>query len=108
MISLTDDALAEVKRLMAAQNLTGAFLRMGVRGGGCSGLSYSLDFDTELGPHDRRFEVDRITVVVDVKSYLYLNGVTLDYVRHGLTAGFVFQNPNVRQTCGCGNSFAPR
>jgi iron-sulfur cluster assembly protein len=108
MIALTDDALAEVKRLMAAQNLTGAFLRMGVRGGGCSGLSYSLDFDTELGAHDKRFEVDGITLVVDAKSYLYLCSTTLDYVRRGLTAGFVFQNPNVRQTCGCGSSFAPR
>ena len=108
MITLTDDAMAEVKRLMAAQKLIGAFLRMGVRGGGCSGLSYSLDFDSELGSHDRRFEVDGITVVVDAKSYLYLCGTTLDYVQHGLTGGFVFENPNVRQTCGCGSSFAPR
>jgi iron-sulfur cluster assembly protein len=108
MITLTDAARAEVKRLMAAQKLSGAFLRMGVRGGGCSGLSYSLDFDSELGPHDRRFEVDGITVVVDAKSYLYLCGTALDYVQRGLTGGFVFQNPNVRQTCGCGSSFAPR
>ena len=108
MITLTEAALNEVKRLMASQNLTAVYLRMGVRGGGCSGLSYSLDFDTELGPHDRSFDVDGVTVVVDPKSYLYLNGTTLDYVRRGLTSGFSFQNPNVRQTCGCGSSFAPQ
>ena len=108
MITLTDAAIREVKRVMAAQNLTGVFLRMGVRGGGCSGLSYSIDFDTELGSHDRSFEVDGIKVVVDAKSYLYLNGTTLDYVTSGLTGGFTFQNPNARQSCGCGSSFTPR
>jgi len=108
MITLTEAAANEVKRLMAAQNLTGVYLRLGVRGGGCSGLSYSLEFDREPGPHDRSFEVDGVTVVVDPKSYLYLNGTTLDYVQRGLTGGFSFQNPNVRQTCGCGSSFAPQ
>ncbi len=108
MISLTEAAVREVKRLMVAQNLTGAFLRMGVRGGGCSGFSYSLELDTESRPHDRSFEVDGVKVVVDAKSYLYLNGTTLDYVTSGLTGGFTFQNPNVKQTCGCGSSFAPQ
>ena len=108
MITMTETAEREVKRLMAAQNLTGVFLRMGVCGGGCSGLSYSLEFDTELGPHDRSFEVDGIKVVVDAKSYFYLNGTTLDYVRRGLAGGFTFRNPNVRQTCGCGSSFVPQ
>ena len=108
MIALTEAAVREVKRLMAAQNLAGAFLRMGVRGGGCSGLSYVLEFDTELDSRDRSFEVDGIKVVVDAKSYLYLNGTNLDYVTSGLTRGFTFQNPNVRQACGCGNSFTPR
>lgn len=108
MITLTEAGIREVKRLMAAQNLTGAFLRMGVRGGGCSGLSYFLEFDTELGPHDRKFEADGVTVVVDPKSYLYLNGTTLDYAMGGLTGGFTFRNPNARHTCGCGSSFAPQ
>lgn len=107
MIALTEPAVTEVKELMAAQNLTGVFSRLGVRGGGCAGLSYSLEFDSELGSHDKSFEVDGITVVVDAKSYLYLNGTTLDYVRHGLTSGFTVQNPNARQSCGCGSSFAP-
>ncbi len=107
MITLTEAAVKEVKRVMAEQNAAHAFLRMGVRGGGCAGLSYSIEFDTEVGPHDRWFEVDGVTVVVERKSYFYLNGTTLDYVQHGLTAGFIFHNPNVRQTCGCGISFAP-
>lgn len=107
MITLTEAAVREVKRVMAAQNLSDAFLRIAVRGGGCSGLSYFLDFDTELGPHDRTFEVEGVKVVVDAKSYLYLNGSTLDYVANGLAGSFVFKNPNVRQTCGCGSSFSP-
>lgn len=108
MITLTEAAVKEVKRVMGEQNLPNVFLRVGVRGGGCAGLSYSLEFDTELGSHDRRFDVDGITVVVDAKSYFYLNGTTLEYVQHGLTSGFVFQNPNARQTCGCGSSFTPQ
>ena len=108
MITLTGSAIREVKRVMAEQNLTHAFLRVGVRGGGCAGLSYFLAFDTERFPHDRSFEVDGVTVVVDTKSYFYLNGTTLDFVQHGLTRGFVFRNPNARQTCGCGSSFTPQ
>lgn len=107
MITLTEAAAREVKRVMATQNLTDAFLRLGVRGGGCSGLSYFLELDTELGPHDRTFEVQGVKVVVDAKSYLYLNGSTVDYAASGLVGSFVFKNPNVRQTCGCGSSFSP-
>src|SRR5207247_11409774 len=74
--------------------------------GGCSGLSYSLEFDSEIGPHDKEFEIDGIKVVVDKKSYLYLNGTTLDYVQQGLTGGFTFQNPSAKSSCGCGTSFS--
>jgi iron-sulfur cluster assembly protein len=106
-VSLTEAAVRKVKELRQAQNLPEAvFLRMGVRGGGCSGLSYLLEFDTEKTPHDREFEVDGIKVVVDKKSYLYLNGTTLDYVQQGLTGGFTFINPNAKSTCGCGTSFS--
>lgn len=106
-VSLTEAAIRQVKELRKAQNLPETvFLRMGVRGGGCSGLSYLLEFDTEKTPHDREFEVDGIKVVVDKKSYLYLNGTTLDYVQHGLTGGFTFINPNAKSTCGCGTSFS--
>jgi iron-sulfur cluster assembly protein len=104
-VSLTPAAVKRVKDLMASQNLEHAFLRMGVKGGGCSGLTYDLQFDTDLRKHDKQFEVDGVKVVVDVKSYLYLNGSTLDYVTQGLTGGFMFVNPNAKSSCGCGTSF---
>jgi iron-sulfur cluster assembly protein len=105
-VNLSEAAVKQVKQLMAAQNLENVFLRMGVKGGGCSGLSYSLEFDSELGPHDKTFDVDSIKVVCDAKSYLYLNGITLDYVTQGLTGGFTFVNPSAKSTCGCGTSFS--
>ncbi len=105
-VNLSEAAVNQVKQLIAAQNLENVFLRMGVKGGGCSGLSYSLEFDSELGPHDKTFDVDGIKVVVDAKSYLYLNGTTLDYVTQGLTGGFTFLNPSAKSSCGCGTSFS--
>jgi iron-sulfur cluster assembly protein len=104
-VSMTPVAVSRVKELMTAQKLADAFLRMGVRGGGCSGMTYDLQFDNELRKHDKQFEVDGVKVVVDVKSYLYLNGTTLDYVTQGLTGGFTFVNPNAKSSCGCGTSF---
>jgi iron-sulfur cluster assembly protein len=106
-VELSENATKQVKQLKQAQNLPeNVFLRMGVKGGGCSGMSYSLEFDTELGPHDKEFEIDGIKVVVDKKSYLYLNGTTLDYVQQGLTGGFTFINPQAKSSCGCGTSFS--
>jgi iron-sulfur cluster assembly protein len=102
---LTGTAVKQVKHLMEAQDLPNVFLRMGVKGGGCSGLSYSLEFDTEVGPHDKKFDIEGIQVVCDAKSYLYLNGTILDYVTEGLTGGFTFRNPQAKSTCGCGTSF---
>jgi iron-sulfur cluster assembly protein len=104
-VSMTPGAVSRVKELMARENLENAFLRMGVRGGGCSGMTYDLQFDNELRKHDKQFEVDGVKVVVDVKSYLYLNGTTLDFVKQGLTGGFTFVNPNAKSSCGCGTSF---
>jgi iron-sulfur cluster assembly protein len=104
-VSMTPVAANRVKELMATQKVENAFLRMGVRGGGCSGMTYDLQFDNELRKHDKQFEVDGVKVVVDVKSYLYLNGTTLDYVTQGLTGGFTFVNPNAKSSCGCGTSF---
>lgn len=107
MVELSEAAVRQVKELKRQQDLPdSAFLRMGVRGGGCSGLSYALEFDTELGPHDKEFEIDGVKVVVDRKSYIYLNGTKLDYVRQGLTSGFTFINPNAKSSCGCGTSFS--
>ena len=105
-LGLTETASKHVKKILEEQKLQGVFLRMGVKGGGCSGLSYSLEFDSELGPHDKKFDVDGVTVVCDAKSYLYLNGITLDYVTQGLTGGFAFVNPNAKSSCGCGTSFS--
>jgi len=104
-VNLSESAVKQVKQLIASQSLEGTYLRMGVKGGGCSGLSYNLEFDTEIGPHDKVFEVDGVKVAVDAKSYLYLNGTTLDYVTQGLTGGFTFVNPQAKSTCGCGSSF---
>ena len=105
-LALTEKATQQVKKLLEDQNLHGVFLRMGVKGGGCSGLSYSLEFDSELGPHDKKFDIDGIQVVCDAKSYLYLNGTTLDYVTEGLQGGFTFNNPQAKSSCGCGTSFS--
>ena len=105
-VALTEAAVKQVKQLMDAQKLEHVYLRMGVKGGGCSGLSYSLEFDNEIGPHDKKFDIDGIQVVCDKKSYLYLNGTTLDYVMQGLTGGFTFVNPNAKSSCGCGTSFS--
>ena len=106
-VVLSEAAVRQVKSLKQTQNLPDTvFLRMGVKGGGCSGLSYALEFDSETGPHDKEFEIDGVKVVVDRKSYLYLNGTTLDYVTQGLTGGFTFVNPQAKSSCGCGTSFA--
>jgi iron-sulfur cluster assembly protein len=105
-VTLTEKASKQVKKLMQEQKLEQVFLRMGVKGGGCSGLSYSLEFDTEKGKHDKTFEIDGVPVVVDAKSYLYLNGTTLDYVTEGLQGGFTFVNPQAKSSCGCGTSFS--
>ena len=105
-IALTETAAKQVRKLMSDQNLENVYLRMGVKGGGCSGLSYSLEFDSEAGPRDKKFDLEGIPVVCDAKSYLYLNGITLDYVTQGLTGGFTFVNPSAKSSCGCGTSFS--
>ena len=106
-LALSEAAVSQVKQLKDTQNLSDeVFLRVGVKGGGCSGMSYSLEFDTEMGPHDKQFDIDGVKVVCDRKSYLYLNGTTLDYVKQGLTGGFTFVNPQAKSTCGCGTSFS--
>ena len=104
-VSMTPVAVNRVKELMTSQKVDNAFLRMGVRGGGCSGMTYDLQFDNELRKHDKQFEIDGVKVVVDAKSYLYLNGTTLDYTDGLNGTGFTFTNPNATGTCGCGTSF---
>ncbi|HKQ04194.1 MAG TPA: iron-sulfur cluster assembly accessory protein [Blastocatellia bacterium] len=107
VLQLTEQAAARIREIMRDNGLTEGGLRVGVQGGGCSGLSYNLALDTEQRPGDRVFEHDGVKVFVDMKSLLYLNGATLDWKDEGLMQrGFTFINPNSSGDCGCGESFA--
>jgi iron-sulfur cluster assembly accessory protein len=104
-ISLTPNAIAKVKEIMSQQNPVPAGLRVGVVGGGCSGFSYSMSFENAGGMMDKTFEMDGLKVFVDATSVMYLNGCVVDYLETLEGAGFKFENPNVKSTCGCGSSF---
>lgn len=108
-IYVSDKAKEKVAKLMEDAGIAGDtsyFLRVGVVGGGCSGLSYKLDFDNEKKPTDQVFEDNGVKVVTDLKSFLYLVNTTLDF-SDGLNGkGFYFSNPNASRTCGCGESFS--
>lgn len=104
-ISLTPTAVSKVKEIMNQQNPVPAGLRIGVVGGGCSGFSYSMSFENAPGVMDKTFNFDGLKVFVDATSAMYLNGCTVDYVETLEAAGFKFENPNVKSTCGCGSSF---
>lgn len=106
IVTLTPNAITEVRRLQEVQGLEGAALRLGVKGGGCSGLSYTVNFDTEMGPYDQSYEVDGIRVIVDMKSAIYLQGTQLDYQKDLVSGQFKFSNPNAAKSCGCGESFS--
>jgi iron-sulfur cluster assembly protein len=104
MIQVTPKAVAKIKQAMSAHHLEGG-LRLGVLGGGCSGLSYQFKYDRAPRTSDKVFEYDGVKVFVDPKSYLYLHGLILDYQESLLQSGFVFENPNAKKSCGCGTSF---
>jgi iron-sulfur cluster assembly accessory protein len=104
-INLTPNATTKVKEIMAQQNPVPAGLRVGVVGGGCSGFSYSMQFENSAGMMDKVFNFDGLKVFVDATSVMYLNGCIVDYVETLEGAGFKFENPNVKSTCGCGSSF---
>src|SRR6202789_2171895 len=105
-VSLTANAIAKVKEIMAQQNPVPAGLRVGVVGGGCSGFSYSMSFENGAGMMDKVFDMDGLKVYVDATSLMYLNNCIVDYVETLEGAGFKFENPNVKSTCGCGSSFS--
>lgn len=107
MITVTDKAKSKVEELIKSSDLNESyFLRVSVAGGGCSGLSYKLDFDNEIKPGDQFFEDKGIKISLDMKSFLYLAGTELDF-SDGLNGkGFNFNNPNASRTCGCGESFS--
>jgi iron-sulfur cluster assembly protein len=103
-ITLTEKAAAHVKRNLEKRG-KGCGLRLGVRTTGCSGLAYQLEYVDEPAVEDQEFESNGVKVFVDPKSLAYLDGTELDFVREGLNEGFKFQNPNVKDECGCGESF---
>jgi iron-sulfur cluster assembly protein len=106
VVTLSESAMKEVKRLMNVQGQTEGGLRLGVKGGGCSGLSYTINFDEKIGEYDSVYDVDGIKVIVDAKSAIYLQGTQLDFQKDLMGGAFKFVNPNADKTCGCGESFS--
>jgi len=105
-LQLTDTAVIKVKEVLAQQTPRPAGLRVGVVGGGCSGFSYQMLFESQPTPMDKIVEFDGLKVFVDQISLMYLDGTEIDYIENLEGAGFKFQNPNVKSTCGCGSSFS--
>ena len=110
MIMMSDRAASEMKRLVLEQGLGEVFLRVGVKGGGCSGFSYTVGFDDKKNEVDqvsiKEWQPNDIEVVCDPKSFLYLNNTILDFSDGLMGRGFTFDNPNASKTCGCGESFS--
>ncbi|EDM45519.1 scaffold protein for iron-sulphur cluster assembly [unidentified eubacterium SCB49] len=108
MITVSEGAKTKIAQLMTEEgyNPTEDYVRVGVKSGGCSGLSYELKFDNSMGENDKLFEENNVKIAVDKKSFLYLVGTTLEYSGGLNGKGFVFNNPNANRTCGCGESFS--
>lgn len=107
IVSLTPKAVEQVRAAMAREGVPGHGLRVGVTGGGCSGMQYNLAFAAQPGSDDRVIEIDGVRIFVDATSQPHLQGITIDYVSGLHGAGFKFLNPNASRTCGCGSSFSP-
>jgi iron-sulfur cluster assembly accessory protein len=105
-LNLTPQAIAKVREIMATQDPLPSGLRIGVVGGGCSGFQYSMAFENQPGMMDKIFPFEDLKVFVDATSLMYLQGCTVDFVETTEAAGFKFDNPNVKSTCGCGSSFS--
>lgn len=106
VLTMTAKAIEMVKEAMAAENLAGQGLRVYVQGGGCSGFQYGLDFDKDPRAGDFEYAFDGLRVFVDPMSAMHLEGTVIDYVMGVSGAGFKFNNPNAKNTCGCGSSFS--
>jgi len=106
MIQLTETAVHKVNEILNMQEPKPAGLRIAVVGGGCSGFQYSMSFENQSGMMDKVFTFDGLKVFVDATSLMYLSGCTVDYVETLEAAGFKFENPNTKSTCGCGSSFS--
>ena len=107
-IKLTDAAVQQVKRLLTKDGRPEAFLRLGVKGGGCSGLEYVMKIDTQPKDIDLILELDGVRVACDAKSAVFLNGSVFDFTGNLIGGGFKFENPNAGRSCGCGTSFTPK
>lgn len=107
-IQVTEKALARIRSTLAKENISLAEggLRLGVQGGGCSGLTYGIQFDSQPRERDRIFQFGDVRIFIDPKSFIYLKGITLDYEETLMRQGFVFRNPNASSSCGCGGSFS--
>jgi len=105
-IDVTPKAIEKIRAAFAREGVTEGGLRLGVLGGGCSGLSYQFKFDSKPRPKDHVFNFDGVQIFVDPKSMLYLRGMTLDYKESLIHSGFAFENPNSQKSCGCGTSFS--
>ena len=106
VVLATDSALKKLKELKEVESAEGSFLRMGVKPGGCSGLSYEMFFDNEKSENDFTEQYGEVAIVVDSQSVDHIRGATLDYKEGLMETGFSIDNPNVSRTCGCGNSFS--
>ena len=107
-ITVTEKAVAQIRKVLAKENIPASAggLRLGVQGGGCSGMSYVLRFETQADEHDKIFAFGDVRVFIDPKSFIYLRGMVLDYEETLMRQGFVFNNPNATKSCGCGTSFS--
>jgi iron-sulfur cluster assembly protein len=107
-VELSDAAINEVKNICKQQDLEpdNVYLKVGVKGGGCSGFSYILDLTETKNDNDEQFEINGLRVICDPKSLLYLDGTQIDFKEELMQRGFVFKNPNATSTCGCGSSFS--
>ncbi len=105
MIQFTHKAIAQVKRIKEQQQIREPYLRIGVKKGGCSGLSYTMFFEKDCQESDQVFECDGLQVVIDGRSLHFITGAVIDFKEDLEGSGFVFKNPNVRSSCGCGKSF---
>jgi iron-sulfur cluster assembly protein len=106
MITLSDSAQKAIQRLQTEQGKPGTLFRVSVKGGGCSGMTYDVKLDDAQGEQDRLYDINGIKVVSDLKSLLYLDGMTIDFSTELVGGGFRFVNPNAKGSCGCGTSFA--
>jgi|TARA_B100001250_G_scaffold275235_2_gene237758 iron-sulfur cluster assembly protein len=105
-ITATKSAVKRLRAVMDSDGKNNHFLRMSVEGGGCSGMTYKMDFEDEKGEYDKEFRSNGLTIVCDLKSWLYLKDVEIDYSDDLLNGGFQIKNPNAERTCGCGTSFS--